>query len=197
MHQSSFENVIRFRDEFMEELRTKKLRILDVGSMDVNGSYREIFDDSSWYYVGADVTPGKNVDMILDDPYRWNGIPTESVDILVSGQAFEHIEYFWLTMLEITRVLKSGGICCLIAPSGGFEHRYPVDCWRFYPDGFNALARFAGLTTLKCSCSQTPGDYTDDSNLWKDTVLVAKKPAEGFFRKWRRRMLHRMIRMII
>ena len=196
MHQSSFENVIRFRDEFMEELRTKKLSILDIGSMDVNGSYREIFNDSSWCYVGADVTPGKNVDVILNNPYRWNSITTESVDVLVSGQAFEHIEYFWLTMLEITRVLRTGGICCLIAPSGGFEHRYPVDCWRFYPDGFKALARFAGLTPLRCSCRQTSGDYTDDSDLWKDTVLVARKPAEKIFRKWRRRLLHRMIRMI-
>lgn len=184
-----------FRKEYLEGLRSEKLYILDIGSTDINGSYRDFFDSPSWRYEGADLSPGKNVDIVLGDPYRWNGIASESVDVLISGQAFEHIEYFWLTMFEIARVLKTGGLCCLIAPSGGFEHRYPVDCWRFYPDGFRALARFAGLTPLKCYCRQEPGDYTDDSNLWKDTVLVARKPEEGIIGKWRRRLRHRLIRM--
>jgi SAM-dependent methyltransferase len=112
--------------------------------------------------------------------------------VLISGQAFEHIEFFWLTMLEIARVLKPGGICCLIAPSGGFEHKYPVDCWRFYPDGFLALSRFAGFTTLECFYRTESSDYSDDSNLWQDTVLVAQKPAEKIGNKLRRRLLQWM-----
>ena len=75
-----------------------------------------------------DMTPGKNVDIVLPSPYRWRGIESNSVDVLISGQAFEHIEFFWITMLEIARVLKPGGLCCIIAPSGGAEHKYPVDC---------------------------------------------------------------------
>ena len=92
-----------------------------------------------------DLSEGENVDLVLSDPYSWSEIRSSSVDVFVSGQAFEHIEFFWQTMLEIARALKPGGLCCIIAPSGGPEHKYPLDCWRFYPDGFRALARYAGL----------------------------------------------------
>ena len=61
-------------------------------------------------------------------------------DALISGQAFEHVKFFWLTWMEMVRTLKPGGFIFLIAPSRGPEHRYPVDCWRFYPDSYRALA---------------------------------------------------------
>lgn len=51
--------------------------------------------------------------------------------------------------MEISRVLKDEGMACIIAPSGGVEHRYPLNCWRFYPDGFKALAKYSGLNKLK------------------------------------------------
>ncbi len=54
---------------------------------------------------------------------------------------FEHTEFFWLTMREMKHALKPGGLCCIIAPSAGPEHQYPVDCWRVYPDGLRAAAR--------------------------------------------------------
>ena len=67
------------------------------------------------------------------------------------------------------------GIACLIAPSGGYEHRYPVDCWRFYPDGMRALARFARLECLE-AYTQWEGSDDPGSDPWKDTVLVLRKP---------------------
>ena len=145
MHQSSFENMRAFRDNYLSGREKEALRIIDLGSCDVNGSYRSLFDKPNWSYTGVDLEKGPNVDIVLENPYLLNGIRSNSVDVLISGQTFEHIEYFWITMLEIARVLKTGGLCCIIAPSGGYQHRYPVDCWRFYPDGFSALARFAGL----------------------------------------------------
>ena len=186
-----------FRDTYLAHRREEVLNILDVGSLDVNGSYRGLFENSSWRYSGADLNPGKNVDIVLQDSYQWSEIKSASMDVVISGQAIEHIEYFWLTILEVERILRKDGLYCLIAPSGGYEHRYPVDCWRFYPDGFTALARFAGLISLECRCPQEPGPYTDESNLWKDTVLVAKKPAGSIFRKLKRRVLHRLMRMMI
>jgi SAM-dependent methyltransferase len=120
---------------------------------------------------------GKNVDVVLKNPYVWKEMATGSVDVFVSGQAFEHIEYFWVTMLEISRVLKPGALCCIIAPSGGYEHRYPVDCWRFYPDGFSSLARFAQLDVLDVYTQWEPKGYeVDDSDNWQDSVLICKKP---------------------
>ncbi len=118
---------------------------------------------------------GNGVDMVLKEAYKWEEIPSDSIDVLISGQAFEHIEYFWVTMLEVFRVLKPGGICCIIAPASGVEHKYPVDCWRFYPDCFSAVAKFAQLDVIKVETQWEEQGYEDGSDQWKDSVLIAQK----------------------
>lgn len=175
MHQSSLDKMREFRDEFLKGREHEQLRIADLGSQDINGSFRPIFYSPRWEYVGIDMEPGRNVDVVLTNPYHWKEIGAGSVDIAVSGQAFEHVEWFWLTMLQIERVLKPAGLCCVIAPSGGYEHRYPVDCWRFYPDGFRALARYAGLEVLDAYAQWEPKGYADGSDDWRDCVLIARK----------------------
>lgn len=34
---------------------------------------------------------------MLKNPYDWQEIETDSFDLVISGQAFEHIEFFWIT----------------------------------------------------------------------------------------------------
>lgn len=186
MHLSSFHKMKAFKEKYLDDLIGRKIKVLDLGSQDVNGSYKPIFDVPGWSYIGVDVAPGKNVDAILTSPYNWSQFPTNSIDVVISGQAFEHIDFFWLTALEMRRVLKNDGICCIVAPSSGPEHRYPVDCWRFYPDGLTALASFAGLEPVEVYTQWDDGDYTDGSNAWHDSVLIAKKAQLGF---WRERKL--------
>jgi len=172
--------------------------ILDVGSQDFNGSYRPLFDHAPWRYLGVDMAPGKNVDVVLCDPYFWREIQAGGADVIVSGQTFEHTEFFWLSVREMARALKAGGLLCLIAPSAGDEHRYPLDCWRVYPDGLRAVARYAGLETVEAWTQW--GDlqqYDKESNKWHDSVLVARKPSENLKARWQResgRWLSRWIR---
>jgi SAM-dependent methyltransferase len=151
--------------------------IIDIGSYDVNGSYRPLFNSSNWKYIGVDLCAGPNVDVVLTSPYRF---PFTScfADIVISGQAFEHIEFFWLTWLEMVRVLKPEGLIFLIAPSRGPEHRYPVDCWRFYPDGFSALARYVSLELLEVHTDWDPHPEPASAP-WGDTVGVFRKPRRG------------------
>ncbi len=176
MHQSSMDKMKLFRDEYLSGEENKQLNFFDLGSMDVNGTYRSLFNSPKWNYVGLDMEPGPGVDLVLKKPYRWDSIKSASVDVVISGQAFEHIEYIWITMVEISRVLKPNGLCCLIAPSSGVEHKYPVDCWRIYPDGFSALAAFAQLEVLALSTQWNDIGYADGSDEWHDTMLVCKKP---------------------
>jgi SAM-dependent methyltransferase len=160
------------------------LQIVDIGSYDVNGSYKQFMDSPKWRYTGVDLCPGPNVDVVLSSPYR---LPFEShaVDVIVSGQAFEHIEFFWLTWLEMTRVLKPGGLIFLVAPSRGPEHRYPKDCWRFYPDGYRALASFGGLELISAETDWEP--HADEfSAPWGDTVGVFRQPPMSFFIRWKK-----------
>lgn len=41
------------------------------------------------------------------------------------------------------------GYLFLIAPSSGPIHAYPVDCYRFHPDGFRALAKHSGCRLIE------------------------------------------------
>ncbi len=183
MHESSLYHMRSFRDRFLAEKESESLRIADLGSYDVNGSYRPLFNNPSWHYLGLDVSAGPNVDIVLTNPYRWTALSSNSIDVVISGQALEHIEFFWVTVLEISRVLKSGGLCCLIAPSAGFEHRYPVDCWRFYSDGMRSLMRYAGLETLDVYTDRQSQGWSDDSSSWQDSVVIAQQTRKGVRRR--------------
>lgn len=175
MHRSSYEKMSDFVSKYLS--KDGALRILDVGSMGINGTYKPLFGHEGWEYFGCDIAPGRNVDIVLHDPYTWSMIPTESFEVVISGQALEHIEYFWLTMLEIARVLKKGGLCCLIAPSGGHVHRFPVDCWRFLPDGWRALAKHSQLEVVETYVSARGSTgYDDGSDEWMDSVFIGRKP---------------------
>jgi SAM-dependent methyltransferase len=173
VHPSSQAKMQRFVVDYLDPSRP--CRIIDLGSMDVYGSYRHLFAAPGWTYLGVDVAPGENVDMVLADPYRWAEFADASIDVVVSGQALEHIEFFWLTFQEIARVLAPGGLACVIAPSRGPEHRYPLDCWRFYPDAFRALARWSGLALVSVSTDWGSEDLDADSALWGDTCAVLRK----------------------
>lgn len=177
MHDSSYAKMAHFVEEYLKDEQEDELQILDIGSMDVNGSYKPLFDKSKWHYQGLDLAQGKNVNIIASSPYRWREVASASMDVVISGQALEHIEYFFLTVLEIERVLKPGGWLCLQVPSGGYEHRYPVDCWRFYPDGLRVLANFCRLHIIQCYAQWEDDPAFDlSSNTWHDAVLIARKP---------------------
>jgi len=179
MHESSLRHMRRLADNYLKA--GEPLTIADLGSCDVNGSYRPLFDRPGWRYIGVDLAPGTNVDCVLDSPYRLP-FAGNSIDVFVSGQAFEHVEFFWLTWLEMARVVKPGGLIFLIAPSRGPEHRYPVDCWRFYPDAYAALAKYAALDLLEATADWQP-DAAADSAAWGDTVGVFRKPYQGLGRQ--------------
>jgi SAM-dependent methyltransferase len=170
-------------EKYLSGKVNQPLTILDIGSYDVNASYRPLFNKPAWSYRGVDIAEGPNVDVVLKSVYEFP-FAADSTDVVVSGQTFEHVEFFWLTWQEMVRVLKPGGHLILIAPSRGQEHRYPVDCWRFYPDGFRALGKLGHLEVLEVHTSFLPvkqGFWYRVLNKakrdpWGDTIGVFRKP---------------------
>ncbi len=188
MHLSSYQHMTALVARYLKS--DQNIKVIDIGSYDVNGSYRTLFNRPAWSYVGIDLSEGPGVDVVLKTPYTFP-LPTASVDLVVSGQAFEHVEYFWETWLEMLRVLRPGGKIFLIAPSRGPEHRYPQDCWRFYPDGYRALARYGGCELVEVSTDWEPHEDPGSSH-WGDTVGVFVKNADGGFRPRLARWLLRL-----
>ena len=170
-----------FEENHARKLKRDKIKILDIGSYEVNGSYKQIFSSDIYEYTGLDMVAGPNVDIVPKNPYDWEELATDTYDIVISGQAFEHIEFFWVTMSEMARVLKKDGLLCIIAPNGFNEHRHPVDCYRFFTDGMIALARYVNLTPLHAHTNAAP---RQDMREWysenkADAMLVAKKEYSG------------------
>jgi len=172
MHKNSIRHMRALVERYLDA--SLPLSIGDIGSFDYNGSYRSLFTSPQWKYTGIDLEAGPNVDLILTSPYAFP-VPDGHFDVIVSGQAFEHVKFFWLTWKEMVRTLKPGGLIFLIAPSRGPEHRYPVDCWRFYPDGFRALAEYGEIECLEAHTdwAEYPGAR---GGAWGDTVGVFAKP---------------------
>lgn len=175
MHASSLENMQRCFERYVlthpwEESRRPK--VLDVGGADVNGSYADIFNQDPFEYTAMDIEGGPGVHIVLEDPHRFP-LGDNSVDVLISGQTFEHVEFFWLLFQEMVRVLSPDGLLILIAPSAGPIHRYPVDCYRFYPDAYRALAKYADCEVIDI--------WRDDRGPWHDLVGVfAKVPVKQY-----------------
>lgn len=183
MHLSTYRRMKYFADTFVSKVEKSPISIYDIGSYNVNGTYKDFFEASHYNYIGVDIENGPNVDICIKSHYNWREIKSDSADVVISGQALEHIENFWLTVLEISRILKNGGLCCIIVPSSGFEHRHPVDCWRFYPDGLKVLADFCGLEIIEIYLDDKGAIYEDKSEQWADCSIIAKKKNFGVKQK--------------
>ena len=151
MHQSAFDHMAQCVEEYVPT--TGRLRIVEVGSRQrqepdaaPTGSSSTRYDCE---YIGVDVVEGANVDRVMRKPYRLP-LRSNSADVVLSGQAFEHIPFVWVSMTEIARVLKPNGHAFITAPSRGHRHG-TQDCWRFYPDGMRALAAWSGLELVEAT----------------------------------------------
>ena len=165
MHRTSFDQMKLFIDEYLN--KESCLKILDVGSYNVgrrNGTYKLLVDNENWHYTGGDIEAGPNVDVVFDSPYDW-GIISNTYDVVISGQCIEHVQDVQLWAKECIRVLKPGGLMCIIGPWRWNEHRFPYDCWRILPDGMNwLLGTFGKMEIIKTFLSAT------------DTIGIARKP---------------------
>lgn len=107
--------------QFIERVRllfpTKFIggKVLDVGSMDINGNNRQFFYQSE--YVGMDIAPGPNVDIVNDLPdkeFQWFG---DYFDTVISTECMEHNKHYRNTIKEMYRVLKPGGLMLMTMAS--------------------------------------------------------------------------------
>lgn len=166
MHWNSLYIMSQFVEKYLDT--NTSLRILDIGSREVlnSGTYKQYFDKDNWEYVGVDLEAGDNVDLVMPSPYV---IPVQdnSFDVIISGQTLEHVKFFWVLLTEVSKKLKSGGLLCIIVPSAGQVHRFPVDCWRFYEDGMRAMAEWMDMEIIEAR--------VDDQSEWMDAILIAKK----------------------
>ena len=118
---------------FVESLKLSG-KALDVGSMNINGCVRDLFND----YVGVDMRPGPNVDVVANADVLPFG--NEVFNVVLCLEMLEHDATFWKTLPELVRVLRVGGSLVLTVRGIGFKkHEYPYDYWRFTKEGLESV----------------------------------------------------------
>ncbi|MFZ0435728.1 MAG: class I SAM-dependent methyltransferase [Chthoniobacterales bacterium] len=150
--------------------------MLEIGSMNVNGSLRDV-SPSGVRYTGVDMAAGPGVDHVVSagSPLPF---PDASFDVAMTSSTFEHDVCFWESFVECLRVLRPGGFLYVNAPSNHGVHRYPLDCWRFYPDAGIALVAWAKRKGVDADLVESfVADPLNES--WADFVAVFRRSSSS------------------
>ena len=176
MHHSAYVNAEKFYEKYCKNnIESKK--ILDVGSYDVNGTMKPIFEKGQ--YIGLDMEAGPNVDVVgvsHDIPFE-----KDEFDVVISSSCFEHDDMFWISFQEMCRVLKPGGYMYIQAPSNGPYHGWPGDNWRFYIDSWKALEKWGKKLGYDIELVEhyidetTPHGENEGFRIWNDSIGIFKK----------------------
>lgn len=108
---------IRFLNFIRETLPIyfKEKKVLEVGSLDINGSVRSMFVDCD--YIGIDVADGKGVDLVVNGE-NLSG-DANSMDVVISCECFEHNPEYDKTLLNMVRLLKRDGLMIMTCATYG------------------------------------------------------------------------------
>ena len=116
-HQSQLDFVAGIKARFPDYFTDKK--VLEIGSLDINGSIRAFFDTTS--YIGVDVGEGRGVDVVA----RGEDLvfPESYFDVVASCECFEHNPYWVETFVNMHRMAKPNGLVFMTcATTGRPEH---------------------------------------------------------------------------
>jgi hypothetical protein len=79
-------------------------RVLEIGSLDINGSVRRFFKDGQ--YTGIDVGPGPGVDVVCQGQDYTP--PSGCFDVTISCETMEHNPYWRETFDNMLRLCRAG-----------------------------------------------------------------------------------------
>jgi SAM-dependent methyltransferase len=122
-------------------------KILDVGSMQVSGGCLRGYFGNDCEYVGLDMRKGDNVTCILNAHDIDTKFSEGYFDLVVCFDTLEHDDKFWLTVEQMKKALKVGGILAIGVPGIRCPlHEHPGDYYRFMDSGVKVM--FEGCELL-------------------------------------------------
>ena len=84
----------------------KNIKAADFGSLNINGTNRYLFENCE--YVGIDLGPGDNV-TVISKAHEYDA-PDGYFDTICTTEMLEHDQFLSLSLPNMVRVLKPGGL---------------------------------------------------------------------------------------
>jgi SAM-dependent methyltransferase len=118
---------------FYELLKQKESggKVLELGSRNRSGVVRRQLVPEHLYYTGIDILSGDNVDIVGDAHALSKLFAPETFDAIFAASVFEHLLMPWKVVLEMNRVMKTGGLVMISTHQAWPLHETPWDFWRF------------------------------------------------------------------
>ncbi len=109
-----------FKESYINNSFNKDINVLEIGSLDVNGNIRNLFDFTN-EYTGIDLEKGPNVDLVL------SGIDIDKLDknfdIIISCECFEHAKDWKIIFEKMFQISKPNSFIVIsVASTGRVEH---------------------------------------------------------------------------
>jgi hypothetical protein len=113
--------------------------MLEIGSRERTGNNYRYLLPPNWDYVGFDIMQGPNVDIVGDAHKASSFLPKGHFDAAMSYAVFEHLLMPWKAVIELNRVMATGGVGFILAPQTWPLHEEPADYFRFSRHSWKAL----------------------------------------------------------
>ena len=111
-HPQQYEFINSVKSKFPEAFNN--VRVLEVGSLNINGTIRVLFNAKE--YIGIDLGVGPGVDIVsLGHEYDSD----KPFDTVISCECFEHDMYWQKTIMNCVRLTKPGGLFTFTAATTG------------------------------------------------------------------------------
>lgn len=129
---------IEFGRRLLNRENLQGKRVLEVGSLDVNGSLRGLVEPyGPASYVGVDLAEGKGVDMVSSAENLYDTFGPSSFDVLISTELIEHVRDWRKVRSNFKQVLAPEGLILITTRSIRFPRQdYPFNFWRHEVIGY-------------------------------------------------------------
>lgn len=162
-------------------------RVLELGTKRSNpetSTMHRIWVPHAAEWLGSDIAPGLDVDIVADAHRLSSVIGVERFDAVVSASTFEHFKYPHLAAHEIMKVLKVGGGLFVQTHQSFPLHGFPHDYYRFSLEALASLFPRAMGFEVVATRYEFPATVvapmlpsTADGPAWLNTCLFARKVA--------------------